>query len=64
MNKLKSLLRRLSGAVEPKETKMLASGEAAPDFEATAHDGSKVKLSDLRGKKVILWFYPKADTPG
>lgn len=43
---------------------MLAIGETAPDFEVTAHDGSTLKLSDYRGKKVILWFYPKADTPG
>ena len=39
-------------------------GEMAPDFTLTAHDGSQVTLSDLRGKKVILYFYPKADTPG
>lgn len=43
---------------------MLQPGDVAPDFTLTAHDGSKVTLSDLRGKKVILYFYPKADTPG
>lgn len=43
---------------------MLTPGDPAPDFEATAHDGSRVKLSDLRGKKVVLWFYPKAGTSG
>ena len=43
---------------------MLDVGSEAPDFEVTAHDGSSVKLSDQRGKKVLLWFYPKADTPG
>ena len=43
---------------------MLKVGDVAPDFEATDHTGRKVKLSDLRGKKVVLWFYPKADTPG
>lgn len=43
---------------------MLNVGDTAPDFEVAAHDGSTVKLSALQGKKVILWFYPKADTPG
>jgi len=43
---------------------MLNAGDAAPDFEVTAHDGSTVKLSDHRGQHVLLWFYPKADTPG
>jgi peroxiredoxin Q/BCP len=43
---------------------MLAEGELAPDFEVTAHDGSRVKLSDFAGKNVVLWFYPAADTPG
>ena len=43
---------------------LLQQGDAAPDFSAKAHDGSTVKLSDLKGKNVVLWFYPKADTPG
>ena len=43
---------------------MLKPGDAAPDFEAPAHDGRRVKLSELRGKKVVLWFYPKANTGG
>ena len=43
---------------------MLAVGTEAPDFTATAHDGSTVRLSELRGKKVALWFYPKANTGG
>jgi peroxiredoxin len=47
-----------------KTVNLLEVGTQAPDFEVTAHDGSTVKLSDYRGKKVILWFYPKADTPG
>jgi thioredoxin-dependent peroxiredoxin len=38
--------------------------EIAPDFEVAADDGSTVKLSDLRGRKVVLFFYPRADTPG
>jgi peroxiredoxin Q/BCP len=43
---------------------MLKIGDPAPDFTVKAHDGSTVRLSDYRGKKVVLWFYPKADTPG
>lgn len=43
---------------------MLQPGEKAPDFEATDHEGNRVRLADQRGKKVVLWFYPKADTPG
>lgn len=39
-------------------------GDAAPDFAVTAHTGETVKLADYRGKHVVLWFYPKADTPG
>ena len=39
-------------------------GETAPDFTLAADNGGKVKLSDLRGKPVVLYFYPKDDTPG
>ena len=43
---------------------LLAVGDTAPDFTASTHDGSSLTLSSLRGRKVLLWFYPKADTPG
>jgi peroxiredoxin Q/BCP len=43
---------------------MLSVGDVAPDFDCEAHDGTRVKLSDLGGKYVLLWFYPAADTPG
>lgn len=43
---------------------MLEVGTQAPTFKATAHDGSTVSLDDYKDKKVVLWFYPKADTPG
>ncbi len=43
---------------------MLKVGEPAPDFKLAAHDGSSVTLSSLQGRKVLLWFFPKADTPG
>jgi peroxiredoxin Q/BCP len=39
-------------------------GQLAPDFELTADDGSSVRLSALRGRPVVLYFYPKDDTPG
>ncbi len=39
-------------------------GEKAPDFTVNDQDGNKVKLSDFRGKKVVLYFYPKDQTPG
>ena len=42
----------------------LAIGRKAPAFTLTDQDGKKVKLSDFAGKKVVLYFYPKADTPG
>lgn len=42
----------------------LAPGSQAPVFEATAHDGTAVSLASLRGKPVVLYFYPKDDTPG
>jgi peroxiredoxin len=43
---------------------MLAVGTPAPDFTVPAHDGSAIRLADWRGKKVVLWFYPKANTGG
>ncbi|OGS63140.1 MAG: hypothetical protein A3K59_05085 [Euryarchaeota archaeon RBG_19FT_COMBO_69_17] len=43
---------------------MPAPGEPAPDFRLPADDGRTVSLKDLRGKKVVLYFYPKDDTPG
>jgi len=43
---------------------MIQEGQPAPDFTLTADDGSNVTLSALRGKPVVLFFYPKADTPG
>lgn len=41
-----------------------AVGSVAPDFSLTADDGSVVRLSELRGQRVVLYFYPKDDTPG
>ncbi len=43
---------------------MIAEGQEAPDFELTDDAGDTVKLSALRGKPVVLYFYPKDDTLG
>ena len=43
---------------------MPKEGEPAPDFRLPADDGKTYALRDLRGKKVVLYFYPKDDTPG
>ncbi len=43
---------------------MVEVGEQAPQFELTSDKGETVKLSDFQGRKVVLYFYPKADTPG
>jgi thioredoxin-dependent peroxiredoxin len=42
----------------------LKAGDQAPDFEAKNQNGESVKLTDFRGKKVVLYFYPKDNTPG
>jgi peroxiredoxin Q/BCP len=43
---------------------MIEPGDEAPDFELPDQDGGMVKLSDLRGTPVVVYFYPKASTPG
>lgn len=43
---------------------MLAAGDKAPDFKLPDQSGDEVKLSDLRGETIVLYFYPRADTPG
>jgi thioredoxin-dependent peroxiredoxin len=43
---------------------MLETGQLAPDFTLPDQDGEAVSLASLRGRKVVLYFYPKADTPG
>jgi peroxiredoxin Q/BCP len=43
---------------------MVEEGKPAPDFELKSDAAEKVRLSDLRGKPVVLYFYPKDDTPG
>lgn len=60
MSLVGTIFRRLFG----KATPMLTIGTQAPEFTLPAHDGSTISLAELRGKRVVLWFYPKADTPG
>ena len=43
---------------------MIQEGKPAPDFTLVAADGTRVALSALRGTPVVLFFFPKADTPG
>ena len=43
---------------------MIEAGTPAPEFELKADDGSTVPLADLRGRRVVLYFYPRDDTPG
>lgn len=43
---------------------MLQKGQKAPPFELESHEGDTLRLSDFAGQNVLLWFYPKADTPG
>jgi thioredoxin-dependent peroxiredoxin len=42
----------------------IEAGQSAPDFTLTADDGQKVRLADFKGRPVVLYFYPKDDTPG
>ncbi len=44
--------------------KVLKEGDIAPDFVLPDHDGKQRRLSDYRGERVVVYFYPKADTPG
>jgi peroxiredoxin Q/BCP len=43
---------------------MLKEGDRAPEFEAFTDEGEPISLADFRGKHVILYFFPKANTPG
>ena len=45
-------------------TKELAAGDPAPDFELKTDGGGRARLSDLKGKRVVIYFYPKDDTSG
>ncbi len=58
------LFRLLWTALTRRTIPMLAVGTRAPGFRVKDHLGREVSLSDFSGKKVVLWFFPKADTPG
>ena len=58
---IEGLVRRYNRGGGPR---MLEPGQKAPDFEVKDHTGRTVRLSDYKGKDVVLWFYPRADTPG
>jgi peroxiredoxin Q/BCP len=49
---------------EERPVALLEPGAKAPDFTARTHSGQDLSLGSLLGRKVVLWFYPKADTPG
>ena len=50
--------------LEHKEAHMLKIGDKAPDFSLPSDAGKKVSLADFKGKTLVLYFFPKADTPG
>ena len=58
---LRTFLNRL---LFQKQRPLLQPGERAPDFELSDQEGRTVRARDLAGRRWILWFYPKADTPG
>lgn len=63
-----SLTLLVAGAAHAQDAAPVSSsvkvGDPAPDFSVKDHTGATVKLADLKGKRFILYFYPKADTPG
>jgi len=62
LSELEVLFNQVSGRT--KRMAILSEGQAAPPFALPNQDGKTVRLADLKGKNVIFWFYPRADTPG
>ena len=58
------MARQASESKKSSEPSGLTVGHAAPDFTTVDDQGQTVRLADCRGKKVVLYFYPKDDTPG
>ena len=60
------LIKTIPGLVKMlwRKPTMLNVGDPAPNFTVQDHTGATRSLSDFRGKNVVLWFFPKADTPG
>lgn len=61
---IRGILRFALDSLSGRRPGMLAPGDPAPDFESVDQNGTLVRLSDLRGSNVVLWFFPKASTPG
>jgi peroxiredoxin Q/BCP len=62
---MRSVLRRLLALLHVQgHGTMLQVGDTAPAFELSDHLGRTVRSSDFAGRTFVLWFYPKADTPG
>ncbi len=61
---LKWVHRLIFSAINEGSTSVIDSGSQAPAFAMTNQDGATVKLEEFAGKYVLLWWYPKADTPG
>jgi peroxiredoxin Q/BCP len=59
-NLVKYLTRKAAGRMP----KLLSVGAKAPEFDVQDHRGMRVASKALLGKRYVLWFYPKADTPG
>lgn len=55
---------RMDWSAPTQEVVMLESGSQAPEFSVADHDGKVHTLGDYRGRHLVLWFYPRADTPG
>ena len=59
------MIKKILGGLHIQQAgQMLTVGSVAPDFTVLDHMGRSVRLKDFRAKRVVLWFYPKADTPG
>lgn len=61
---LKGIVKLVTNTLFRTKFPMRAVGEAAPEFSAVDHRGEPISMSGLRGRWVVLWFFPKADTPG
>jgi len=64
---MKPIVRRKINSTQDKEDQKMATlkkGDQAPSFSLVDQDGKEVKLSDFKGNKVLLYFYPKANTSG
>ena len=58
------MLRWLKSLVKGRSPAMLDIGDSCPAFEVHDHKGARISQAGLVGKRYVLWFYPKADTPG